>query len=457
MSKRKTYLIKPLLGLDYPEVTHGKGIYLYDTEGNEYIDAASGAATANIGHSVMDIAKAMYEQAARVSFAYRSHFTSEPAEKLAEMLANYAQGDLNWVFFVNSGSEATETALKIALQYWQERGKPEKNHILSRWMSYHGITLGALSMSGHIIRRRRFESLLKDYPAIPPPYCYRCPYNLSYPQCKTACASELEQAIIKVGADKVAAFIFEPVIGAAGGAVVPPDHYYKEIKTICDKYDILLIADEVMTGIGRTGKMFAMEHWNVQPDLIALGKGMSAGYTPMAATIVSDRIIEVIEQGSKVILSGHTFSGNPQSASICTAVLEYIKKHNLVQNAKEQGERLLMGLANLEKKYPLIGHYRGLGLLCGLEFVRNKETKEPFPFDLEITNRIIQYAFQKGLILYPAAGGINGNSGDAILIAPPLTINRGEIYKILTILEEVINEISLELENEGLLTNRSIY
>ncbi|HEX7063436.1 MAG TPA: aspartate aminotransferase family protein [Bacillales bacterium] len=451
-----THLIKPILGTEYPEISHGKGVYLYDTNGKKYLDGSSGAMTAAIGHGVEEMADAMYEQAKKVSYVFRGQFTSAPAEKLAETLAREAPGDLDWAFFVNSGSEATEIALKIAVQYWQERGRPEKNRILSRWMSYHGVTLGALSMSGNVIRRQRFEALLNDFPGASPPYCYRCPFNQTYPSCGLACANDIETAIQKVGAENIAAFIFEPIIAASGGAIVPPPDYYKRVKEICDKYDILTIADEVVTGLGRTGKMFAMEHWGVQPDLMTLGKGLGGGCTPIGAAMVSDRVIDTIKKGSKMMMAGHTLSANPQSTATGLAAVNYLKKHHLPENAAYQGEVLRKGLEELEQKYPMIGNIRGKGLLRGVEFVADKETKQPFDLRSEVTNRVIRKGYEKGLILYNAAGGLNGTGGDAILLTPPLIISTVEVQELLTLLEEVINEISVELYNEGLLTWRSI-
>jgi adenosylmethionine-8-amino-7-oxononanoate aminotransferase len=283
------------------------------------------------------LVEAMTEQARKVSFAYRSHFTSGAAEALAKKLSELAPGDLNWSFFVNSGSEATETAMKIAIQHWQEKGFERKNRIISRWTSYHGITMGALSMSGHVPRRKRFVPLLEDFPSISAPYCYRCPHNNETSGCKLKCADELETAIQRVGSENIAAFIAEPIIGASAGAVTPPDGYYQRIKEICETYDILFIADEVMTGIGRTGKMFAMEHWGVTPDIIALGKGMSAGYTPIAATMITDRVMEPILKGSKSIMAGHTYSANPLSAAISLEVLSYIEPRLVVCHSPRHG------------------------------------------------------------------------------------------------------------------------
>ncbi|MBO8171329.1 MAG: aspartate aminotransferase family protein [Bacillaceae bacterium] len=444
-----THVIKPELDKSYPTVSYGKGIYLYDTEGKQYIDACSGAVTASIGHGVEEIARVMKDQAEKVAFSYRSQFTSEPAEKLAKKLSDWAPGDLNQVFFVNSGSEATETAMKIAVQYWQEQGKPTKTRVLSRWMSYHGITLGALSMSGHAARRKRFVPLLEDLPVTSPPHCYRCPLGATYPSCHLLCARELENAILRIGADHVAAFIAEPVIGASGGAIVPPKDYYQEIRDICDRHNILFIADEVMTGAGRTGKKFAIEHWGVVPDIIALGKGLSAGYTPLSATLVSESIIDVIRRGSGQVMSGHTFSANPLSTAISLAVMEYMEQHDLIRKAADTGNYLLEQLTGLAHRHPVIGHVRGIGLLCGIEFVANQQTLQPFSPEQKVTYRITERAFEKGLILYPAVGALEDQASDAIMLAPPLIIKKEEIDRIIEILDETIQEIEQELKQEG--------
>ncbi|MBT2715967.1 aspartate aminotransferase family protein [Bacillus sp. ISL-57] len=447
----RNHLIKPTLDHDYPTISHGNGIYLYDTDGKQYIDGSSGAVTASIGHGVLDIVEAMTEQARKVSFAYRSHFTSGAAEALAKKLSELAPGDLNWSFFVNSGSEATETAMKIAIQHWQEKGFERKNRIISRWTSYHGITMGALSMSGHVPRRKRFVPLLEDFPSISAPYCYRCPHNNETSGCKLKCADELETAIQRVGSENIAAFIAEPIIGASAGAVTPPDGYYQRIKEICETYDILFIADEVMTGIGRTGKMFAMEHWGVTPDIIALGKGMSAGYTPIAATMITDRVMEPILKGSKSIMAGHTYSANPLSAAISLEVLSYIERNDLVRAAEEKGQYLFQKLQGLAKEFDIIGDVRGKGLLLGLEFVSDRVSKKPFDLQIGLTPRLVNKAFAKGLIIYPASGAIEGIAGDAVIISPPLIITNEEIDRLVMILEASLNELRQELHAEGLI------
>jgi adenosylmethionine-8-amino-7-oxononanoate aminotransferase len=433
---KRDYLIKPLVGQEYPMISHGKGVYLYDTQGKRYIDGSSGAITVGIGHGVEEVIEAMTKQAQQVSFVYRSQFTSEPAEKLAKKISDITQGDLNWTFFVNSGTEATETAMKLAIQHFQEKGIKGKNKILSRWMSYHGITIGALSMSGHPLRRQRFVPILEEYPSVSSPYCYRCPFSLEHPSCNLACATELETAIERIGAEHIAGFIAEPIIGAAGAAIVPPTDYYQRIKAICEKHDILFIADEVMTGLGRTGKMFAMEHWGVQPDILALGKGLTSGYTPMAATVASDRVIKPILQGSKIVMSGHTFSANPLSAAVSLAVIEYVEKHNLVEAAKEKGHYVMKKLTELKEHSPIIGDVRGKGLLIGMELAQNVKS-----------NTLIQKAMKNGLLLYPAVAGKHGKDETACLLAPPLTITYTELDELLQILSDSVKEMEQELQS----------
>jgi adenosylmethionine-8-amino-7-oxononanoate aminotransferase len=444
-----SYLIKPLLDSFYPTIEFGKGVYLFDTSGKKYLDAASGAVTANIGHGVTEVIDAMHDQASKVSFVYRSQFTSDVAEKLAQKISQLAIGDLNWSFFVNSGSEATETAMKIAIQYWQEKNKKTKTKVLSRWVSYHGITLGALSMSGHPGRRERFTSLLQDLPVIHPPYCYRCPYGKSKaPQCGFLCAKELELVVKRMGADKIAAFIVEPIIGAAGAAITPPAGYYEMLKEICEQNDILFIADEVMTGFGRTGKILACEHWNITPDIVALGKGMGAGYAPIAATLVSDRVMEPIRAGSKLIMSGHTLSANPQSCAASLAVLEYLDTNQVVPKVKAKGMYLKNKLKQLKTRFSFIGDVRGCGLLLGVEFVVNRKNKQSFSRELNVTQKLVSIAQSLGLILYPAGAGIDGIQGDAVIISPPLTITKQELNELIRLFNATLIQFEECLQKE---------
>lgn len=443
---KRSLLIKPMMNEFYPTVSHGERIYLYDNAGKKYIDGCSGAVTASIGHAIPEIIEAMNKQAKKISFVYRSQFTSEPAEMLADKLSNLINADEDyWSFFVNSGSEAVETAMKIAIQHWQEKGNYRKNRILSRWISYHGITIGALSLSGHVKRRERFVHLLEDFPAVAPSYCYRCPFNLKHPECGLFCANDLETAVNRYGDDQIAAFIAEPIVGAAGGVIIPPEGYYQKIREICDRYNILFIADEVMTGLGRTGKMFGLDHWDVKADIIALGKGVSAGYAPIAATLANEKVMEPILKGSNSIMSGHTLSANPQSAAVALAVIDYLGKNQLVDLVRENGEYLLGKLQASAKNTTIIGDVRGKGLMIGIEFVSEKSTKQPFPSHALITKKVVDKARDKGLLVYPASAGKEGAQGDAVIISPPFIITKQEIDQLVAILKETIFEVQCEI------------
>lgn len=305
-------------------------------------------------------------------------------------------------------------------------------------------------MSGHPQRRARFVPLLEDFPSIHPPYCYRCPYHLDAPKCGYLCAQELETAINRIGAEKIAAFIAEPVIGAAGGAITPPKDYFKTIKKICEKYDVLFIADEVMTGFGRTGSMLACEQWGVIPDIVALGKGMGAGYAPIAAALASDRVMEPILNGTKSVMSGHTLSANPQSCATALAVLEYLEKNHIIQEVEDKSIYLRYHLEKLRGNFPFIGDIRGKGLLLGIEFVQAQDSKTPFPRKDALTQKIVSTAKEKGLLVYPAGAGIDGVNGDSIIISPPLTISKREIEELVFLLKETFEAIKQQIDSGGI-------
>lgn len=445
----RDYLIKPMLNQHYPVAVKGEGIYLYDRDGKKYIDGSSGAVTASIGHGIREIIDAMTEQAKKVSFTYRSQFTNEPAEELAYELSTLCPGNLNWSFFVGSGSEATETAMKIAIQHWQEQGKAEKNHIISRWMSYHGITLGALSMSGHIARRERFEPLLEKHPVLSPPYSYRSWLPKEEVKQVERYVQEFKTVIQRIGKERIAAFIAEPIVGASGAALVPPDGYFEAMKRVCEENDILMIADEVMTGFGRTGKMFAMEHWGVVPDIMVLGKGMSAGYSQIAAAVSADHVIAPILSGSGSVMAGHTYSGNPLSAAVSLAVIRYMKKHQLPERADLSGRYLMNALKDLQTNHFIIGDVRGKGLLIGIEFVADRLSKTPFPAHAQMTHLVVETAKQNGLLVYPASAGEDGVGGAAVMIAPPLSITQQEMDELIQLFEQTIMQVEQEVINRG--------
>lgn len=416
---------------NYLEVDHGEGIYLYDKDGNRYIDACSGAAVSNLGHAHPRIIGAMVEQAKSVAFSHLSRWTSRPIQELADLIASLAPGDLNQLYLVSGGSEATESALKMARQYYMERdGKTSKYRIISRWKSFHGNTIGSLSMTGDK-RRGKYTPLLLNFPHIAPAYCYRCPFGKTQDSCQVDCALDLERTLKMEGADHVAAFIAEPVGGAACGAIVPHKDYFKIIREICDHYDILFIADEVMAGFGRTGSMFSIEDWGVVPDMICAAKGMSAGYSPLGAVIASEKIHNTFKNGSGVFVHGHTYGGNPLSAAVALAVVKTLLADHLVENSKAIGEYLLAKLQ--EKLLPLsyVGDVRGKGLMIGVEIVKDKVTKEPFPVKMGMAEKLTNTLIKHGVIVYPGNGNADGENGDQFLLAPPLIITKEQADELI--------------------------
>jgi adenosylmethionine-8-amino-7-oxononanoate aminotransferase len=397
-----------------------------------------------IGHGVKEITEAMVRQAEKISFAHGSQFTSEASIELAAKLIRLAPEGMTRVYFLSGGSEAVETAVKLARQFQVERGKPEKYKVISRWTSYHGNTLGALALSGHSGRRRLYLPLMLHTPHIAPAYCYRCPFGLQPEACSLECAADLEKTIRYEGPDSVSAFIAEPMVGATAGALVPRDGYFQKIREICDRNDVLFISDEVMTGMGRTGKNFGIDHWKVKPDLIVAAKGLSSGYTPMGAVIVKEEIHRVIQEGSGAFVHGHTYSQNPLSGAIGCAVVDYLVKHDLISRSAEMGKYFHRALKSLER-HSFVGDVRGKGLFAGIEFVKDKKTKEPFDPKLRLNGLVGSRAFEKGLITYPGGGGADGIRGDHILLAPPLIITEEQINDLVGILDQTFTEVGKEI------------
>ena len=425
----------------YPIIARAEGVYLYDEEGHRYLDGCSGALVTNLGHGVREIIEAICEQSERVCFAHQSRFTTRPAIDLSRRLASMAPGDLDKVWIVSGGSEATESALKMARQYFLERdGRTCKYRVIARRLSYHGATIGALSMTGHPGRRSKFAPLLSPAVThISAPYCYRCPYEDEYPGCSLRCAQELGDAIRAEGPDNVAAFIAEPVGGAAGGGITPPPGYYEVIQETCRRYDVVFIADEVMCGMGRTGTNFAIEHWQALPDIIVTAKGIGAGYAPLGAVIASSRLYQAFEEGTGKFAHGYTYGGNPLSCAVGDRVLRYMEERNIVERAREAGDYLWQAMERL-KSIPIVGDIRGKGLLVGVELVRDKATKEPFETRLGVAERVTRLALSKGLVIYPGGGTANGCDGDHFLIGPPLVIDKAGMDTMVEILEETLNE-----------------
>jgi adenosylmethionine-8-amino-7-oxononanoate aminotransferase len=427
-------------------MVRGKGVFLYDQAGQEYLDAAGGIAVVNVGHGVPEIVAAMTDQAEKVAFVHGGSFANEPAQALAEELAHWAPPGLRHALLLSGGSEATETAMKLAHQYHLERGKAGKYRIISRWMSYHGNTIGALSMSGRTAWRREFTPYLLNFPKIQPPYCYRCPYGKTYPACGIACAEDLERVITLEGADSIAAFIAEPVIGTSAAGVTPPPEYYPRIREICDRHDVLFIADEVINGIGRTGKKLGIEHWGVTPDIITTAKALSGGYAPLAAVLLHDKVYGAIAQGSGHTTQGFTYSGHPLCSAVGLAVLRYLTTHRLVENAARIGRILLQRLESL-KRFPIVGDVRGTGLLLGVEFVVDQTNKRPFPPEAGVTRRIVAHALEEGVMVVPGMGGmIDGVRGDHIQITPPYIFTEANVEQLVKALDMAIQKVLAEIK-----------
>ena len=431
-------------GTDYPEAVRAEGSWIHTADGRRFLDGSGGALVAVIGHGVQPVIDAQKSQLDKLSYVHGGHFSTAPADELAQRLSAISPGSLNRVFLVSGGSEATESAIKLARQYHVERADVARRLVIGRWQGYHGNTLGALSASGYLGRRRLYEPMLLPFPHIPAANCYRCPYDLTYPDCGIACATALDETIRQAGPENVAAFIAEPVVGAAAAALVPPDEYFAIIREICDRYGVLFIADEVMTGVGRTGKTFAMEHWDVQADIMAVGKGISGGYAPLGATVATDKVHDAIADGSGIFNHGFTYDGHATSCAAGAAVLRYIEENDLVQASATKGERLMAALAPL-REIPIVGDLRGLGMMIGVEFVRDQATKEPFPVRDAITHRITQAAFDRGLIIYPSTGMADGVRGDAVLIGPPLTIDDADLDLLVATVIDAVQAVAAEV------------
>lgn len=430
----------------YPMAVRGEGCWLYTADGRKLLDAAGSGAVISIGHGIEEIGQAMARQARQLSFVHSTQFQNQAAEDLAERLlamapANFRSGGR--VFLTSGGSEATETALKLCRQYWIERGESRRVKVVARWQSYHGTTLGALAVSGNIGRREPYLPLLADWGHIPPCYCYRCPFALTYPGCGVACADELEKRIAAEDPGTVAGFIFEPVVGATLGGAAPPPGYLERIAGICRRHDVLLIADEVITGIGRTGTNFGVDCSSIEPDLIAVGKGVGSGYAPLGAVLASARVVEAIARGSGKFVHGFTYNAHPVSAAAGVAVLNHLQQHRLIERVPAAGIELARALEGLKARFPMIGEVRGSGLLLGIEFVRDRKTRTPFAPEAKIADRVYQAAFDAGVLTYPVQGCADGERGDHLMLAPPFPITTGEIHTLIAGLETALASVEV--------------
>ncbi len=420
-----------------PTALRGEGVYLYDQDGMAYFDGSGGAAVSCLGHSDQDVIKAVQAQIEQLAFAHTGFFTSEPAEALADLLTTNAPDGITRVYFTSGGSEAVESALKLARQYHLERGEASRHRFIARRQSYHGNTLGALAVSGNQWRRAPFDPMLIEVSHIAPCYEYRDRReDESQEQYGQRVANELEAEILRLGPETVAAFIAEPVVGATAGAVPAVTGYLKRIREICDRHGVLLILDEVMCGMGRTGRLFACAEDEVVPDIITIAKGLGAGYQPIGAMLCQDKIYQAITEGSGFFQHGHTYIGHPTACAAGRVVVEKLTDGGLAERSRIMGARLQDALTDAFGQHPHIGDIRGRGLFRGLEIVADRETKRPFDPDRAIHKACKKASFEAGLICYPMGGTIDGRHGDHILLAPPFILEDHHLDEIVTKLDQ---------------------
>jgi adenosylmethionine-8-amino-7-oxononanoate aminotransferase len=434
--------IHPVIGHPYVRLVTGRGIFVTDDTGKTYLDAVAGIGVGALGYGRDDLVEALADQARRLPFAQSMRFENDAAERLAAKLAAFAPPGLTWSFFCNGGSEALDSSVKLVRQYWLDRGQPSKWKIIGRRPGFHGNTLMALSVGYHAGRRARYLPYITDLPHLRAPWIYRCDHgdDAEGPYCDD-CSGRALAALIEVeGPETVAAFIAEPLIGAAAPAVTPPPGYYQTIREICDRYDVLFISDEVMTGIGRTGRNFGIDHWNVVPDLMLFAKGISGGYAPLAGVIAHERVIDVLRSGAGRYENTFTWGGNPMACAVGAATLEAIVREEVVPGVAELEPELFRMLGQL-RRHPIVGDIRGKGLMAGIEFVQ-PDSRDPFPAEVGVTARVDEAARAAGLLVYPCAGIVDGVVGDSILMVPPLVISRTEIGMLVDRLDTALETVS---------------
>ncbi|HEY0838464.1 MAG TPA: aspartate aminotransferase family protein [Azospirillum sp.] len=426
----------------YPVAVGGRGLHLFDANGRRYLDASGGAAVSCLGHGHPRVIEAIKRQAEQLAYAHTSFFTSQPAEELADTLAASGPEGLDRVYFVSGGSEAVEAALKMARQYHLESGQPQRHHVIARWQSYHGNTLGALAAGGNLWRRKPFEPLLVDMPHVSACYAYRGRRDDESEEAYgLRVADELEAEILRLGPDTVAAFIAETVVGATLGAVPPVPGYFKRVREICDRHGVLLILDEVMCGMGRTGTLYACEQEGITPDLVTIAKGLGGGYQPIGALMVHRRIFEAIRDGSGFFQHGHTYLGHPIACAAALEVQRVIAEDDLLANVRRQGAALSDALTARFGNHPHVGDIRGRGLFQAIELVADRTTKEPFDPARAVNTRIKADAMKRGLLCYPMGGTVDGRRGDHVLLAPPFTVTADDVAEIVGLLGEAVDSV----------------
>src|SRR6476661_7869776 len=423
----------------FPLAVRGEGCWLVDDQGKRYLDGCGGAFVATLGHGLAEIGDAMAQQASRVAYVNGTTFTHQAVEELAAEVAALSPGDLNRVYPLSSGSEAVEAALKFARQYWVETGKPGKHRIVALAPAYHGNTLLALSASARDHYKTYFREWLVDVTRVTAPYTYRCACRGRPPLCPACDGSAVEQAILALGPDQVAAFIAEPVGGSSSGATVPHPDYFRRIREICDRHEVLFLADEVLTGAGRTGTWAAIEPFGVVPDLMTLGKGLGGGYAPISALVAPDRLVERLAKGSGSLMHAQTYSHHPVLAACALAAIRHLRRHGLIERCARMGVSLHRELQAL-RGLPHVGDIRGRGLLAGVELVADVDTRAPFRRAAGFAERLAATALDEGLVLWPNVGQADGTNGDLVMIAPPFVITEEEVGELIRRLTRALEQ-----------------
>jgi adenosylmethionine-8-amino-7-oxononanoate aminotransferase len=435
-----TRILQRQIGPDLPVAVGGKGIELFDAGGRAYLDASGGAAVSCLGHGHPDVNAALHAQIDRLAYTHSSFFTTDVAERLADALIADAPKGLSHVYFVSGGSEAVEASLKMARQYFVEKGEPKRTKVIARRQSYHGNTLGALATGGNELRRTQFKPLLIETAHVDPCFAYRFKNpGESDEDYAARAAKSLEDKILELGPDTVIAFVAETVVGATSGAVPPVADYFKRIRAICDRYGVLLILDEVMSGMGRTGTLHACEQEGIAPDLMTIAKGLGGGYQPIGAVLLAQKVYDAFANGSGIFQHGHTYLSHPMACAAALAVQNVIKRDGLLENVRRQGEHLARRLSERFGNHPYVGDIRGRGLFQALEFVTDRGTRAPFDPKAKLHARVKKEAMARGLLVYPAGGTIDGARGDHALIAPPFIVNAVQVDDIVERLGDAVD------------------
>jgi adenosylmethionine-8-amino-7-oxononanoate aminotransferase len=437
------HLLKADLTGRLPTIVRGEGVELIDEDGRRYLDAAAGVGVACLGYGATEVVDAIRAQAEQLAYVHALRFESLPSRELAGLVASVTPGDLDRVFFVSGGSEANESAFKFSRQYWLERGQPERWRIIGRWPSFHGNSLATLAAGWHAVRRKRHAPLLLPFPHVETPNQYRgCGHCARAVGCTLACAEELERRILEVGPESVAAFVAEPVVGAAAGALTPPEGYFEAVREICDRYEVLLIADEVITGFGRLGRWFGVERLGIQPDILVFAKGISGGYAPLGGLAVRAALLEPFERGSGRFEHNFTFAGHPIATAAGAAVLKILMREGLVERVAELETPFFDALHSAVGDIDIVGDVRGCGLLAGVELVSDRATKRPFPAAAATAATAAQYGMDDGVIVYPCSGGVQGEEGDYLLLMPPFVSTSEELAMMAARLGSALRRLS---------------